>query len=80
MKLRNHTDHAASVQRATATFTVQPPLTDACRRVSHDEIGALDTQKIEIVADDTAPLDADMTAYAAFLTRLLTEGNEDDRL
>jgi hypothetical protein len=77
MKLRNHTDHAASVQRATATFTVQPPLTDACRRVSHDEIGALDTQKIEIVADDTAPLDADMTAYAAFLTRLLEENSDE---
>jgi hypothetical protein len=73
MKLRNHTDHAASVERATATFTVQPPLTDA-------ELGAPETQEIEIVADDTAPLDADMTAYAAFLTRLLTEGNEDDRL
>jgi hypothetical protein len=72
MKLRNHTDHAASVERATATFTVQPPLTE-------DEIGALDTQEIEIVTDDTAPLDADMTAYAAFLTRLLTEGNEDDK-
>ena len=70
MKLRNHTDHAASVERATATFTVQPPLTD-------DELGALDTQEIAVVsADDTAPLDADMTAYAAFLTRLLTEGNE----
>jgi hypothetical protein len=72
MKLRNHTDHAASVEHATATFTVQPPLTE-------DEIGALDTQEIEIVTDDTAPLDADMTAYAAFLTRLLTEGNEDDK-
>jgi hypothetical protein len=70
MNLRNHTDHAASVERATATFTVQPPLTDA-------ELGALDTQEIEIVADDTAPLDADMTAYAAFLTRLLTEGIDD---
>jgi hypothetical protein len=70
MKLRNHTDHAASVERATATFTVQPPLTD-------DELGALETQEIEIVADDTAPLDADMTAYAAFLTRLLTEGTDD---
>jgi hypothetical protein len=45
-----------------------------------DEQDAADTQEIEIVADDTAPLDADMTAYAAFLTRLLTEGNEDDRL
>jgi hypothetical protein len=70
MNLRNHTDHAASVERATATFTVQPPLTDK-------EKGALETQEIEIVADDTAPLDADMTAYAAFLTRLLTEGIDD---
>jgi hypothetical protein len=70
MKLRNHTDHAASVQRATATFTVQPPLTD-------DEIGALETQEIEIVADDTEPLDDDMTAYAAFLTRLLEENSDE---
>jgi hypothetical protein len=70
MKLRNHTDHAASVERATATFTVQPPLTD-------DEIGALETQEIEIVADDTAPLDDDMTAYAAFLTRLLEENSDE---
>jgi hypothetical protein len=70
MKLRNHTDHAASVERATATFTVQPPLTD-------DEIGALETQEIEIVADDTEPLDDDMTAYAAFLTRLLEENSDE---
>jgi hypothetical protein len=41
MKLRNHTDHAASVERATATFTVQPPLTE-------DEKGALDTQPLWI--------------------------------
>jgi hypothetical protein len=70
MKLRNHTDHAASVERATATFTVQPPLTDA-------ELGALETQEIEIVADDTEPLDTDMTEYAAFLRRLHTEGTDD---
>jgi hypothetical protein len=70
MNLRNHTNHAASVERATATFTVQPPLTD-------DEIGALETQEIEIVADDTEPLDDDMTAYAAFLTRLLEENSDE---
>jgi hypothetical protein len=66
MKLRNHTE------QWKRDYDVQPPLTDA-------ELGALETQEIEIVADDTAPLDADMTAYAAFLTRLLTEGNEDDK-
>lgn len=65
MKLRNHSD------QWKRDYEVQPPLTD-------DELGALDTQEIAIVADDTEPLDADMTEYAAFVRRLLTEGNEDD--
>jgi hypothetical protein len=56
MNLRNHTDHAASVERATATFTVQPPLPE----LAPDEQDAADTQPITPlwIADGTPIADA----------------------